>query len=413
MKKILAMILAALLVLAMGVGAMADDEPAATTGVWDSTATTLTIPKGLLLINAVDGNYYSPNVTFTYTIAPVAPAENAVVTDKANNTAVVRQGVEGGATLANSEIKFDSESKSFTAAGNEITKELTVAVDLSKFTQPGVYRYKISDTTTDPVLFAAGIVRPADYETDRYLDVYIEYNEAGTELQIAGYVLAKDNTSKTTASTDKTSGFDVASETKAKEDKYTTYNVTLKKMVSGSLGDKTHEFPFEITVSNNSLTYFYKETEGEGAATVANAAPMTNTALSGITLKDKDMLYLFGLSPKATVAYTERNDTADTYQVQVSTETAATNVSSNGTHAFAAAAITDYDTVNSNEAANTQETLSDDNKAITFTNTLNAISPTGVVLRFAPYIIMAGIAVVLLVLAARRRKDTQDKSSSI
>ena len=47
------------------------------------------------------------------------------------------------------------------------------------------------------------------------------------------------------------------------------------------------------------------------------------------------------------------------------------------------------------------------------TNTIDTISPTGVTLRFGPYVLMAGAAVVLLVIMARRRKDTEDKSNSI
>ena len=61
----------------------------------------------------------------------------------------------------------------------------------------------------------------------------------------------------------------------------------------------------------------------------------------------------------------------------------------------------------SNTAATTAAT--DVTKAVDFTNTLEIISPTGVVLRFAPYIAMlvAGVA-LFIILGSKRRKNNDD-----
>ena len=46
-------------------------------------------------------------------------------------------------------------------------------------------------------------------------------------------------------------------------------------------------------------------------------------------------------------------------------------------------------------------------QSIDIINTLLLISPTGVVLRFAPYVIMLGAAFVLIILGKRRREDEE------
>ncbi len=48
------------------------------------------------------------------------------------------------------------------------------------------------------------------------------------------------------------------------------------------------------------------------------------------------------------------------------------------------------------------------NQLITVTNTLKEISPTGLVLRFAPFAIMAAFGILFLVLAHRRNKKKDD-----
>ena len=55
------------------------------------------------------------------------------------------------------------------------------------------------------------------------------------------------------------------------------------------------------------------------------------------------------------------------------------------------------------EGATETQTLSTNTKSIYLTNKLDAISPTNVVMRFAPFLFIFGAAILLLVVMRRRR----------
>ena len=368
------------------------------TGVVESTDTTLTIPKGISLINEVPGQYYSPTVTYSYTIAP-QDVSGVTITDDNNRSLLVERGPVDGAALDNSgNVAFTSALSDFTDGnGTEKTANLTVNVDTTKFSKPGIFRYVITDTTADSALYNAGIVRPEEYDTTRYLDVYIQNENSG--FKVTGYTLRANNDD----AGDKNQGFVTASETSEKTDKYKTYNIELKKTVKGDMGDKTHEFPFAVALTNNGLNYKW----GENASALADS---DTTALSA-TLKHDDTLYIRGLSPRATVGYTETNDTKDTYKVKIDGTNSAvlaaeTSVDANATKALTAGAVTNYNTDNTVQTTLATET---NYSEVLFTNTLEAVSPTGLVLRFAPFIAMAVFGVVFLVIAHRKKsKDNTD-----
>ncbi len=381
------------------------------TGVVESTDTTLTIPKGISLINEVPGQYYSPTVTYSYTIAP-QDVSGVTITDDNNRSLLVERGPVDGAALDNSgNVAFTSALSDFTDGnGTEKTENLTVNVDTTKFSKPGIFRYVITDTTADSALYNAGIVRPAGYDTTRYLDVYIQNNNSG--FKVTGYTLRTKNDDGP-----KSQGFVTASETAAKTDKYKTYNIELKKTVAGDMGDKNHEFPFAVALTNNNLNYKW----GKDAAALTDSS---TTALTAVNLKHNDTLYIRGLSPKATVGYTETNDTQDTYRVKIDGKTSESenltplveesSVEKNSTMVLPVGAVTNYNTANPNQG-NTgylpPVTLASvtNYREVMFTNTLEAVSPTGLVLRFAPFIAMAVFGVVFLVIAHRKKsKDNTD-----
>lgn len=403
LKRIGAVALAVAVSLTMGVTSFAAGEAELVNGVASSDSTTLIIPKGLTMINAQSADSYGPNITFTYSVEPASVQAGTTITDNDGHTGTLNAGPTGGMTLASSNVVFPgSQIFSTSPAGTEAKKNITLNLNLDNFSKPGIYRYVLTDTTATSALFAAGITRADDYQTARYIDVFIK-NDNGS-LAVYGYALKATNDATNNEgkgnTTGKDPGFikDSAVEGADKTDKYETYNVELTKVVSGTLADTTHPFPFEVTISNDGKSYFAAKGDLEAARHNATSETSLST-----TLKNGETYTIAGLSPRATVAVQETNDTTDLYEVTAADASSALTVSKDGNdYSIAAAAISDYMTANSDTSVNTLGTESD-YKSITYTNTLNEVSPTNVVVRFAPYLFILGAAIVLLVMMRRRK----------
>lgn len=372
--------------------ALADDpvQPA-----FDSNS--ITLNKSVDLFNDVDGNYYGPDITFTYTVAPATGTLPPIV-DENNNTIAQRKPGPADAVTYPGSIVYTSGVKPFSANGTPDTTTAQLSFDMTKFTAPGVYRYVVTDTTTDAALNAAGIVRPQGYDSELYLDVYVQEGENGFEIY--GAILIRNDGETET----KTDGFD--------DDEYHTFNVIVTKATEG---DKSHEFPFSVAVSNNP--------GGDPAANMhyyagkdANALTDVTAASNSTTLKDGDTYYIYGLNPKATVNVTETNDTSETYKVTVTSPTdpvhtwvSETAVAPNGTVTMSAndEAVTNYPA--SGAPASVAQT---DVKQIDFNNKYDAVSPTGLALRYGPFVLLLAGAVCFFIVG-RKRKETKEESDSI
>lgn len=237
-----------------------------------------------------------PNATFTYAVT----AGNAKAYDVAGKKFQVLAGVDadkvtmagvGAADAAANSIVFKQGDGSDThdttkdayvkdlAAGKKYALK-TATLDFSKvqFTEPGVYRYIITEAGTNQ-----GITNDADLT--RVLDVYV--NDASAEvdgaftkkLTIAGYVLhsnvddepdvaAGENFGSTGAYTDKKSqGF---------TNSYDTSDIFIAKYVSGNQAsrDKYFEFTVKITDAVPGTVYDVDLSDAD-VTTKTNAATIT------------------------------------------------------------------------------------------------------------------------------------------
>ena len=198
-KKLASILTALAMLTTLSAAAWADTaigSGSATTG--QDTSNVLTIPKSINVTNPENIKVYSPAITYSYTIVPATVPNGTTVTDSNGNIGTVRQGIAGAVTLANSgALTFASTEVTANGTDDEITGNISLTFDPTNAALvqegPGIYRYKITDVTTDETLHTAGIERSSDYDAVRYLDVYVirvvDATTGAESLKIAGYAL--------------------------------------------------------------------------------------------------------------------------------------------------------------------------------------------------------------------------------
>lgn len=356
------------LVLVMGMSATvfaASQSPA--------TGTEFTFAKDLKGINDSISSVSGPGVTFEYAVAPQAPnADNGglTITDSQGHSATVSTGPEGGLTFkqnANTVSYPTSEMISASPEGasnisESKPREVTLVANIDAFKsgtpaviQPGIYRYKVTETT-DPSTPPAGVTNPSNTtDTTRYVDVYV------TTEGISGISMHNG---------DLTSGkqaFNAAT--------YTTKNVAVKKVVKGGMADPAATFAFTATVDGQAGAYYTGSTES-GAATLQAAGTTSVSA----TLGNDQELWICGLNPDAEVAFSEVNTYGgNTYEAKYAVGSA-----------------------NPTNGASMAKANLADNTVVTFTNTLDTVSPTGVIMRWG---ILAAAFIALIAMFAINRKS--------
>ena len=449
LKKISALLLALAMVMSLTSVAWAADNTADNNtysgsghkfAVGVAGKTKIPLIKSIVFVNVNGSDVYEPNITFSYAVEPASIEESTyTVTDSAGHVAYVHPGVPDG--VSGVDIPFgievdgtDTDTVTASAAGTEFERTRDLTVDLSKFTKPGIYRYKITETSNPAAVTDVGLTaRTEEYNPVRFLDVYIHYAdhdenpETPEILQMYGAVIFKstaadagqDNIIKTT---EKTTGYEPsATSGDLKDDdtvdRYTTYDIVIKKVVDGSMADTTNEFPFYVSVTNSiSGAKFTYTPDASESITGANGSGTTytltsdafqigaNSKQSSLTLKHNDSITLTGVPSKQTdslaVVVNEFNNTYDAYVASV----AAANGDITITPATAMPASTGS-AETSSFAIKTNDTA---NQTITVTNKLDEISPTGVVMRVAPYMLILAAGVTLLLISRRRKAVVEE-----
>ena len=270
-----------------------------TPGLTDATDGTNPVSNNVTMIDkylVMDVNANVPNASFDFSIAPYDSnaAEKAVITPASGSNLAVINGVTAqtsgtldfkandaantgsatagvvsfvqsntnttvteGATGADTAVVWQDAT-----VGNEKYAKKTLTLDFStvQFTEPGVYRYLITETGSNQGVTNDTGVPASGQNTYRTLDVYVEdyadyyakladnsgYTATnGKQLFIAGYVLYEgkhsDAPSATAASTtNKSSSYTNA---------YTSYDLTFSKTVTGNQGSKDKYFAFTVEIS--------------------------------------------------------------------------------------------------------------------------------------------------------------------
>ena len=366
-----------------------------------------------------------PNATFTYAVT----AGNAKAYDVAGKKFQVLAGVDadkvtmagvGAADAAANSIVFKQGDGSDThdttkdayvkdlAAGKKYALK-TATLDFSKvqFTEPGVYRYIITEAGTNQ-----GITNDADIT--RVLDVYVNDASADVDgaftkkLTIAGYVLHSNENDEPDVAAGAdfgSTGAYVATKSQGFTNSYDTSDLTLRKQVTGNQAsrDKYFEFTLNIAAAQPNTKYDVviddaDATSKTNAATIEANAGKTNVtsittdgagkATQKFYLQHGQQITVQGLAKDTTYAVTENTEdyksTANTKDTPV------------------------VDTKADTEAAPVDGTIVSTDLTTGFLNTRDGVIPTGVIMAVAPFAvvtILGGAGVVTMVMKRNNKED--------
>ncbi|MBO4888818.1 MAG: hypothetical protein J5589_10985 [Firmicutes bacterium] len=442
-----------------------------------STAT-VTLKKDIVLFNADACQILSPNVTYSYEITSANVTNATVTTLNGEDTVIiaVRPGViealstdfprttekvEGRITFGAADDAHNNDSEMHDANYNsdsiinlskKVSSSMEITVDADKIydpngdgtqdNQPGVYRYKIADVTTDETLTYSGIQR-GSADSTIYLDVYTKYNSENNGLEIYGYVLLRSTKDGSNVSleydnsaaeeTIKITGFDVESENgnvqggtvkkaELKSDSYYTYNVEVGHEMAGDLADKQNNFPFRVELSNPVVTsqadFYYQITKDGAAKTAVNTSlsPFGSWTLDGnsadpandLQLQSGDKIVITGLPAETKIKVAETNDTDDIYAVSATGNGTSLVLKNDDDTTGTSISVRKNGTAEMNDEFNVSS--GDSTDKIVFTGTLKSVSITGLTFNIAPFAFITIAGVGLLVLVIRNKKSYASKS---
>lgn len=230
-----------------------------------------------------------PNSSFTFTVT----SGTAIAADTANGKLAVLAGVgtpslkigtgtaetDGNinmtfstADAATAEASKGTDTPVFLTADTTdekyVKKTLTLDFSAAAFSEPGVYRYIITETGTNQGIIN-GYVDSTTTETTRTLDVYVE--DAGTtvaggtddgkpQLKITGYAMYNGtlttapnaNLGAGKAKTDVPNGAEVYGAVKNNKitNVYSSHDLTFGKIVTGNQGSKDKYFKYTVVIDN-------------------------------------------------------------------------------------------------------------------------------------------------------------------
>ncbi len=359
-KKMVTTVLAGVMVMSMGMNAFAE--------VPDDG---LTITKTV----TTDGNTYAPNTTFNFEVTPgtgKGADENSLA---APGQVVVYPGVDKGLNVVGAAQFAPNKEEPTSEVYTDDTVRITV--DSSAFTKPGVYHYQVKETM--PAVKYEGIKYD---ESVKDLLVYVMRNEEDGTFTVDGVIEVKDGQKVgegTGVSFTNNYGKQDPDQPDPEDD--TTHDITVTKEVTGNQGDQNKEFNFAISVKPASDGEIYKLVKiSNGTETFVQAIGATDMGVT-VGLKSGESVKIYGLSENDSYSITETDANQDGY-----TTTAA------------------GDNVNDDQTGSAGR-LDADNKAATVTNARNISTPTGIILTFAPYILMVAAAGVLAVMFLRKKRE--------
>lgn len=321
----------------------------------------------------------------------------------AANTIVFRQG-DGSDTH---DTTKDAYVKDLAAGKKYALKTATLDFSKVQFTEPGVYRYIITESGTNQ-----GITNDADLT--RVLDVYVNDASADVDgaftkkLTIAGYVLhSNENDEPDVAAGENfgSTGAYVATKSQGFTNSYDTSDLTLRKQVTGNQAsrDKYFEFTLNIAAAQPNTKYDVviddaDATSKTNAATIeANAGKTNVTSITTDDAGKATQKFYLQHGQQVTVQGLAKDTT---YTVTENTEDYKSTANTKDTPVV--------DTKADTEAAPVDGTIASTDLTTGFLNTRDGVIPTGVIMAVAPFAVVTvfgGAGVVTMVMKRNNKED--------
>ncbi|MBQ5568423.1 MAG: hypothetical protein IIT41_04180, partial [Oscillospiraceae bacterium] len=272
-------------------------------------------------------------------------------------------------TLTNNSTTGTGGTVTFVAGG---ASSFTVTVNFSavSFSEPGVYRYVITQTPAEKL----GVT--PDTSATRILDVYVQDNNGALEIQSYDFLLSTANF----LSTAKSTGF---------TNTYAVQDLTVSKAVSGTQASRDKYFEFTVVVTGLTGTDEFAvdisnadATSGTTASTIAaNQGKQNPTGATGAELAAGVKFYLqHGQSIKI-----ENLPAGAHYTVTENAEN-----------------------YTSNDPANSEDDIADADATVAFVNTRDGQVPTGVLLTVIPGVLLLGAGIAGIVIMTKKKKSSDD-----
>lgn len=335
-----------------------------------------------------------PNVTFKYVVA-AGDAQDA----SGGNLAVLAgddKVTSTGLPTIKDIVFTANDTKDDGLADDGLFIKKTGTVDFSKvtYTEPGVYRYVVTETGG-----AQGVTHEdkAHKKEDRTkaLDVYVTDDGAG-KLVVSGYVM-HDNENAT-------QDLDRDNKDKNFEHLLTTSDVTLSKNVTGNQGSRDEYFKFTVNIKgaengtkfNVDLANADATTTKNGVNTETHDNPKLLTAgedgalTQDFWIKNDQSIIIQGLAGETGYTVTEADNA---YKTNIAVTGDATNEAENDIAAVAAKAVTD-------KAVKKDTTVA-------YTNDKSGAVPTGIIMPIAgatSIMLIGGAGVGYFILKNKKRE---------
>ena len=339
--------------------------------------------------SSINNNYVgtgSPSITFTDTFR-ASKGDNAQNLPAVTFDYKIAPGAGVPATQTSPLIKAGIESPSITDAvhaatpAGDLEDSVDVTIDFSGvgFTEAGIYRYAVTESLVgenDDIVIDVENAKDGEF----FLDVYVEKN--GDGFRPFAYIMAASPEAPSLSDSEDGKTATYTSKIGSVANEYTTYDLTVSKSIVGAMA--ANDFAFNINISNVPEDVYIAQ--DDNAAVIGSESNSFSARLG-----DGDSTVIKGLPSKAAYAIQEEVNKIEGYSVEVTDDHKA-----------------EYDWIGSDRFGREAGTVMGTADAnVAFTNTLMTISPTGVVMRFAPYMMILG-AGIALAMVSRRRKAEQE-----